>query len=312
MRNKFLLCNIIFILSLIILFLNDHFLKLHFHNWFTGKLSDVVGIILLPFLLTFLFPKLRQNSIYFTALFFTFWKSPYSEKLIEIYNVISPISIHRVVDYSDLFALIFLIIPYFFIKNQDKINSIIINRLSPIFLVFPSILVLMSTSPGHYYHYNPNRGNISFSSNFVFSVEGKNKDEVISEFSKRNISVHKDTAYIINEYYYQLLNGKMIEKNLKSETEIYKINQDSLKQEIFKKVASSDNYIIDSIQFGDEKVKNVRFWMFDVTNPKKEVSAEIHLRYLTTDKNLSQGSVQRKLKKFYKEAIKEEFKKVLK
>ncbi len=308
MRNKSLLCNVIFILSLIILFLNDHFLKLYFHNWFTGKLSDVVGIILLPFLLTFLFPKLRQNSVYLTALFFIFWKSSYSGKLIEIYNFISPISIHRVVDYTDLFVMIFLAVPYYFIKNQEQLLKFEIRKTSPVFILIPSLLILMSTSPPRYYHYNPNRGNISFSSNFVFSVEGKNKDEVISEFSKRNISVHKDTAYIINEHYYQLLNGKMIEKNLKSETEIYKINQDSLKQEIFKRVASSDNYIIDSLQFGDEKVKNVRFWMFDVTNPKKRVSAEIHLKYLTTDKNLSQGSVQRKLKKFYKEAIKEEFK----
>lgn len=308
MRNKFLLCNVIVILSLIILLLNDHFLKLYFHNWFTGKLSDVVGIILLPFLLTFLFPKLRQNSVYFTGLFFIFWKSSYSEKLIEIYNLILPISIHRIIDYTDLFALVFLIIPYYFIKNLQQLSKFEIRQTSPLFILIPGLLILMSTSPPRYYHYNPNRGNISFNSNFVFSVEGKNTDEVISEFSKRNILVHKDTAYIINESYYQLLNGKMIEKNLKSETEIYKINQDSLKQEIFKKVASSDNYIIDSLQFGDEKVKNVRFWMFDVTNPKKQVSAEIHLRYLTTDKNLSQGSVQRKLKKFYKEAIKEEFK----
>ena len=233
MRNKSLLCNVIFILSLIILFLNDHFLKLYFHNWFTGKLSDVVGIILLPFLLTFLFPKLRQNSVYLTALFFIFWKSYYSGKLIEIYNFISPISIHRVVDYTDLFVMIFLAVPYYFIKNQEQLLKFEIRKTSPVFILIPSLLILMSTSPPRYYHYNPNRGNISFSSNFVFSVEGKNKDEVISEFSKRNISVHKDTANIINEHYYQLLNGKMIEKNLKSETEIYKINQDSLKQEIF-------------------------------------------------------------------------------
>ncbi|WP_139258328.1 hypothetical protein [Epilithonimonas mollis] len=283
-------------------------MKLQFHNWFTGKLSDIAGIILLPFLLTFLVPKLQQNSVYFTALFFILWKSSYSGKLIEIYNSVSPISIHRAVDYTDLFVMIFLVVPYYFIKNQEQLLKFEIRKTSPVFILIPCLLILMSTSPPRYYHYNPNRGNISFSSNFVFLVEGKNKDEVISEFSKRNISVHKDTAYIINEHYYQLLNGKMIEKNLKSETEIYKINQDSLKQEIFKTVASSDNYIIDSLQFGDEKVKNVRFWMFDVTNPKKEVSAEIHLRYLTTDKNLSQGSVQRKLKRFYKEAIKEEFK----
>lgn len=182
MRNKFLLCNVIFILSLIILFLNDHFLKLHFHNWFTGKLSDVVGIFLLPFLLTFLFPKLRQNSVYFTALFFIFWKSPYSGKLIEMYNVISPISIHRVVDYTDLLALIYLAIPYYFIKNQNRFKSIEINKLSPVFVIVPSILVLMSTSPPRYYEYVPYNGNLIFN-NSTFIIP-KTKEELLDEFKK--------------------------------------------------------------------------------------------------------------------------------
>lgn len=308
MKNRILLCNLVFIICLVLLFVNDHIFKTLFHNWFTGKFSDVFGIILLPFLISFLFPKIKENSVFFTALFFMFWKSPYSQKFIDLYNSISLIEIHRVVDYTDLVALFFLYIPYYFIKNHNRLLKFEVRKISPVFILIPCLFILMSTSPPKYYRYNPNRGNISFSSNFAFSVEGKNKDEVISEFSKRNISVHKDTAYIINEYYYQLLNGKMIEKNLQSETEMYKINQDSLKQKIFKKIASSDNYIIDSLQFGDEKVKNVRFWMFDTKDPKKGVSAEIHLKYLTTDKNLSQGSVQRKLKKFYKEAIKEEFK----
>jgi len=308
MKNRILLCNLVFIICLVLLFVNDHIFKTLFHNWFTGKLSDVFGVILLPFLITFLFPKIKENSVFVAALFFMFWKSPYSQKFIELYNSISLIEIHRVVDYTDLVALFFLYIPYYFIKNHNQLLKFEVRKISPAFILIPCLFILMSTSPPKYYHYNPNRGNISFSSNFVFSVEGKNKDEVISEFSKRNISVHKDTAYIINEYYYQLLNGKMIEKNLQSETEMYKINQDSLKQKIFKEIASSDNYIIDSLQFGDEKVKNVRFWMFDTKDPKKGVSTEIHPKYLTTDKNLSQGSVQRKLKKFYKAAIKEEFK----
>ena len=32
-RNKFLLLNYVFVVSIILLFINDHFLKLHFHNF---------------------------------------------------------------------------------------------------------------------------------------------------------------------------------------------------------------------------------------------------------------------------------------
>ena len=31
-RNKFLLLNYVFVVSIILLFINDHFLKLYFHN----------------------------------------------------------------------------------------------------------------------------------------------------------------------------------------------------------------------------------------------------------------------------------------
>ena len=43
-RNKFLLLNYVFVVSIILLFINDHFLKLYFHNWFTGKFSDFFAI----------------------------------------------------------------------------------------------------------------------------------------------------------------------------------------------------------------------------------------------------------------------------
>ena len=307
MRNNFLLCNIIFTLSLIILFLNDHFLKLHFHNWFTGKLSDVVGIILLPFLLTYFFPKLRQNSVYFTALFFIFWKSPYSERLIGIYNLMSPISIHRVVDYLDLVALIFLVIHYYFIKKQDRINSIKINKLSPVFLVFPSVLVLMSTSPPRYYEYVPYTGNIIFSS-FDITFKNKSSDEVFSELKNRNISFRKDTVRIISEHKRELLIDWQIEtSNLDSKKELFKVPQDSLKNNIRSLINNSSWFIIDSLKLDDEMVKNVQFDVNDYTTSKAKETI-ITINGLTTNKNLSEGSIRRKLKKLYRKAIVNEFK----
>jgi branched-subunit amino acid permease len=86
MRNKNLILNPAFLICLVVLFLNDHFFKFYYTSWFTGKLSDIAGIILLPMLLTYLFPKLKQNSVFVAGLLFTFWKSPFSEGFIKVYN----------------------------------------------------------------------------------------------------------------------------------------------------------------------------------------------------------------------------------
>jgi len=307
MRNKFLLCNFIFVFSLIILFLNDHFLKLYFHNWLTGKLSDVVGIILLPFLLTFLFPKFRQNSVFVTALFFTFWKSSYSEKFIGFYNLVSPVSIHRVVDYTDLFTLIFLFIPYFFIKNQNKIKFFEINRLAAKLLLAPSVLILMSTSPPRYYEYVPYTGNIIFSS-FSITFKDKSSEDVLNDLKNRNISFRKDTVRIISEHKRELLMAWQIEtSNLDSKKQLFEVSQDSLKNDIKNLVNNSNWFIIDSLNIEDEMVKNIQFSADDYTTSKAKESV-ITINGLRTNKNLNEDSVKRKLKQLYRKAIVKELK----
>lgn len=47
-HRKYYLLNVVFVIGLILLFLNDHFLKLAYSNWFTGKLSDFLALLLLP------------------------------------------------------------------------------------------------------------------------------------------------------------------------------------------------------------------------------------------------------------------------
>ncbi len=306
MKNKFLLCNIIFIFSLIILFLNDHFLKLHFHNWFTGKLSDVAGIVLLPFLLTYFFPKLQQNSVYITALFFTFWKSPYSEKFIEIYNLFSPISIHRVVDYSDLLALIFLIIPYYFIKNKNRIKFFEIGKISPAFVIFPSILVLMSTSPSHYYKYVPYNGNLIFDNSTSFIIP-KTKEELLDEFKKRNVNVYKDTTRIIAENKWRYFEAVSVnQKNLNNNKEIFKVANDSVKELILKEIDRSNDYKIDKLKLDDQTIENIQFYM---SKDESGSGTSFSLKSMTIERNLREDKVERKLRKVYKKLLEEEFKK---
>src|SRR5436853_5815405 len=98
-RNKYYLSNFVFLFCLLTLFLNDHYLKFKFSNWVTGKLSDIVGIIILSLLVAFLIPKLKQHSIWISALIFAFWKSRFSQDLIELNNEYSFIQTSRVEDF---------------------------------------------------------------------------------------------------------------------------------------------------------------------------------------------------------------------
>src|SRR6476619_4308728 len=119
-RNKFLLFNWLFISGLILLALNDHYLKSRFPNWFTGKLSDFAGMFILPMFLLFMFPKITRNAASISGVFFIFWKLPVSETFINFYNQFAPISIVRTVDYTDLVALAFLPLSHVFIQKIDR------------------------------------------------------------------------------------------------------------------------------------------------------------------------------------------------
>ncbi len=159
-RNKFLITNLIFLLAIFLLFLNDHFLKFQFSNFLTGKLSDVCGIIAFPLLLTYIFPKLKEHSIYIAALIFIFWKSEYSQGLIDIYNQISPIETSRVIDYTDILVLVLLPIPYYLIKNSETLKSLHFKKLNEKLILIPTFLILISEAPPIDYYYTHSNGNL--------------------------------------------------------------------------------------------------------------------------------------------------------
>jgi hypothetical protein len=103
---------------------NGHYLKYEYTNWFTGKLSDMVGIIMLPLLITWLFPAVKERSIIISAALFAFWKSPFSQGAIDCYNQFAFIQTSRIVDYTDLFVLVLLPIPWLLIKRMDSLHAI--------------------------------------------------------------------------------------------------------------------------------------------------------------------------------------------
>ena len=193
-RNKFLLLNYVFVVSIILLFINDHFLKLHFHNWFTDKFSDFLGMIIFPLFLAYIFPKLRTFSIFISFVLFIFWKSPFSEGFIDFYNHISPIAVARVVDYTDFIAFIFLVIPFLLIKYDALLQPLKIRKISSALVLIPSVFVMMATSPPPYYRFGLD-GLVSFQ-DYSFKMQ-KSKAEALDELKNRNILFKKDTLMII-------------------------------------------------------------------------------------------------------------------
>ena len=106
-----------FLIGLSILLSNDFIFKEQFHNGFTGKLSDFAGLFVFSLFWIAFFPRRKTFICVATAVLFVFWKSSYSQFLIEGWNHIAFFGVNRTVDYSDLSALLILPLAYFYCKT---------------------------------------------------------------------------------------------------------------------------------------------------------------------------------------------------
>ncbi|MFT4969231.1 MAG: hypothetical protein ACI9O4_000977 [Chitinophagales bacterium] len=132
-----------FIGAVLILLLNDFFLKEYYHNWFTGKLSDFAGLFFLPLFLSVLFPKRIKALLLASGLFFMFWKSPWSIGLIDFINTVPGFHYARVIDYTDLLALLILPLSYWVYQGKDDWPVL---RISPAIPMSIAAFAMMATS----------------------------------------------------------------------------------------------------------------------------------------------------------------------
>ena len=292
-RNKFLLLNYVFVVSIILLFINDHFLKLHFHNWFTGKFSDFLGMIIFPLFLAYIFPKLRTFSVFVSFVLFIFWKSPFSDGFIDFYNQISPIAVARVVDYTDFIAFVFLVIPFLLMKYDALLQPLI----SPALVLVPSVFVMMATSPPPYYRYGSD-GIVLFN-DYSFKMQ-KSKAEALDELKNRNILFKKDTLMIIRR------NNISSESLIMNGTDLktLEVDKEILKKELERKIQFYDYYIIDSLKIGDETLKDIRFELEELSKSKVKI---ILKSVVLEEQNTNNKKLQKKFRKIYRELLKKEF-----
>jgi hypothetical protein len=108
-----------------VLLLNDFYFKATFHNTFTGKLSDFVGLLIFPWFWSLFFPR-RSKPIYFTTpLLFIFWKLDVSTPFINFCNEHFGSGFSRVLDKSDFIALTVLPFSFFLLeKSKENISQL--------------------------------------------------------------------------------------------------------------------------------------------------------------------------------------------
>lgn len=190
-RNRNLLFNWIFLVGIIILALNDHVLKWQFSNLLTGKLSDIVGLLILPMFIQFVFPRPKNYAIVVSGIFFIFWKSPLSEDFIHLYNQCTLIPITRTVDYTDLLALAVLPLSHFLINHIDnyRLGNLAI-RTSPLWVLIPSCIIFMATSPPISYYKKPN-GDIHIGKSYRIK---SSKAAFLAKLKLEGLTVRPDTS----------------------------------------------------------------------------------------------------------------------
>lgn len=108
-------------MPVLILITNDFYFKYRFHNELTGKLSDFAGLFAFPYFLSTIFKRRIKSIYFFTSFLFIWWKTGYSQFLINLANEYG-LLVHRTVDYIDLIALIILPVSYLYWKSNGSIQ----------------------------------------------------------------------------------------------------------------------------------------------------------------------------------------------
>jgi hypothetical protein len=145
------LLSLPFLLCLMLLMANDFLLKPAFHNIFTGKLSDFCGLFIFPLFWSALFPKRKLWIFIFTGLLFIYWKSNYSSAFIEFFST-HIFSIQRVVDPTDLIALLVLPLAWYGYKKDLEIHILnpFLRQISPYFIAVITFFSFCATSQPRY------------------------------------------------------------------------------------------------------------------------------------------------------------------
>jgi hypothetical protein len=165
------------------LFINVIGIKAEFNNVFTGKLSDFAGLFALPFLMAAFYPKHRKLIHIFTAILFVFWKSEFSQFIIDFCNT-NACPINRVIDLADNVALISIPLSYFTLRYRCIIVPPLRTVLQKVLIVISCLAFMAASMPPHAY-----RRYVNIGKEYQFDFS---KKELISRLNKVQIGEVKE------------------------------------------------------------------------------------------------------------------------
>jgi hypothetical protein len=145
------LISLPFVVCLLLLIINDFYLKAAFHNTLTGKLSDICGLFIFPIFWSVLFPRQKSWVFILTGAFFVYWKSEFSVGFIQLVSAYF-FNIGRVIDATDLIALPVLGLAWLQLKADTKaVNTEpSLTNLSPYIVAIITIFSFCATSQVRY------------------------------------------------------------------------------------------------------------------------------------------------------------------
>jgi hypothetical protein len=189
-----------FLLGLGLLLLNDFLFKPLFHNWLTGKLSDFAGLFVFPLFWVALFPRSKRVIYLLTAILFTFWKSSYSQPIIDFSSQWLSLPINRTIDLTDLLALSVLPISYMYCDIKHRVLS---YKYMPYFIAFVSLFAFTATQFRHVANYKEKE--YAFTEPKAELVaKAVRLDERDDTFKFRANYPHKPSENPTNEFYIDL------------------------------------------------------------------------------------------------------------
>ncbi len=202
MNRKDLIVNPYFICGLLVLILNDCYLKYEYSNILTGKLSDFAGLLIFPLFLASVFPRIGKAVSLITGIGFVLWKLPITTPVIDLINQIPFVHIQRVIDYSDYMALLILPLSHYLINGHKTAITRSTDRLKIVFkmalmaVAFFAFCATSSTRP-----YEMPKGTIYIGTSYNIRIP---KDSVINSIRKLgyNCDFYNDTTGISHRQHY--------------------------------------------------------------------------------------------------------------
>lgn len=297
MKNKLqLLLHPIFIFSLACLLLNDSYWKYEYHNWLTGKLSDLAGLFVLSVFLLAFFYRLRLAVYGGITVFFIWWKSPLSQPIIELLNQSLDLSFNRTIDYTDLVA-----IPFIFAAGLLKppaYNFSLANRVVTYFVGAVCLVAFCSTSYYRRLTITPDMGpRISYNKSYPSRF---NQENILYKLDSMQIAYKVDSFTTVPLQFY---GGSLLIRNRDSaRTNMIVIEPDQKDTAAFFRINERPYIAIYNLKVKDEVIPQVNLSVktFIKTN-------DIYLESIILDDEQIQAYYQKmtKTKKKYKKLIQE-------